>query len=281
MEAQYFGGSLPDLSLGTLQRLLPSTPNLASNESLSRCASGMLYLIPSQPTIPPIHSSAQQSPSSEGCTEGPSSLPRPQSASAIPEMVHQSTPFGGSKSHGVPPYQHNSSCSTPHSSASPPSSACHQSPVVPLLSPPVSPDPETEPSNVTELTQYKIISPSNSVTGSTSMSPQGVQCGSPLMVPGPQQTVQVPDVFQASVHRTSASNLAQEYGNQVFQRKVPVVVNGDNGNFHYFGLSHFNHPTTIVPSSIQIKEEVRRWWDIPIATLYNRQARERKLSFGK
>ena len=53
LEGQYYGGSLPDLSLGTLQRLLPSTTNISavSNENLQRRASGFLYVIPSQPHI--------------------------------------------------------------------------------------------------------------------------------------------------------------------------------------------------------------------------------------
>lgn len=178
LEAQYYGGSLPDLSLGTLQRLLPSTQNVAgSNGELHRGTSGLLYLIPSQGHLPPKtpvgdeHGSESNSPNHVSASHVP-----PQEAGQWPPRcapLSSNVGGGGAEMTTTMP-------TTSPSSTSPHSVLSRRSPVS-LPSPPLSPDGVDPPPHLSEITQFKMISPESSVAQSCSLSPPN--CQSPVAQP--------------------------------------------------------------------------------------------------
>lgn len=180
LEAQYYGGSLPDLSLGTLQRLLPSTQNVAgSNGDLHRGTSGLLYLIPSQGHLPPKSPEVDNEHSSE------SNSPNHTSASRVPpnEAGHWSAHLAqGSSSvgsRGGAEVTANMPTTSP-SSTSPHSALSRRSPVS-LPSPPLSPDGVDPTPHLSEITQFKMLSPESSIVQSCSLSPP--ICQSPVPQP--------------------------------------------------------------------------------------------------
>ena len=220
LEAQYYGGSLPDLSLGTLHRLLPSTQNIAgSNGELQRGTSGLLYLIPSQSHLPPKTSvvdengSESNSPSHISASQVP-----PSEAGHWPTQsaVLSSSVIGGGGTEGV---KANLPTTSP-SSDSPHSALSHRS-AVSLPSPQLSPDGVDPPPHLSDITHFKMISPESSVAQSCSLSPPN--CQSPVA-----QSILQPVVpghmlpFQKS---TSHELLPVDCSSRVF---LPV-----NGNLPY------------------------------------------------
>ena len=175
LEAQYYGGSLPDLSLGTLQRLLPSTQNIAgSNGELQRGTSGLLYLIPSQSHLPPKTSAVDENGSE---SNSPSHISTSQvTPSEAGRWPNPSAVLAGAGTEGVTA---NMPTTSP-SSDSPHSALSHRSPVS-LPSPPLSPDGVDPPPHLSDITHFKMISPESSVAQSCSLSPPN--CQSPVAQP--------------------------------------------------------------------------------------------------